>query len=105
MDANNQNGAVDNNTNANNQQNPNTGVEAPKTFDEILKESNYQSEFDKKVQKSLDTARAKWEAEKEAERTEAEKLAKMKEDERKNYEIEKARKERKKLKLNLMLMN
>lgn len=94
MDANNQNGAVDNNTNANNQQNPNTGVEAPKTFDEILKESNYQSEFDKKVQKSLDTARAKWEAEKEAERTEAEKLAKMKEDERKNYEIEKARKEK-----------
>ena len=94
MDANNQNGAVDNNTNVNNQQNPNTGVEAPKTFDEILKESNYQSEFDKKVQKSLDTARAKWEAEKEAERTEAEKLAKMKEDERKNYEIEKARKEK-----------
>lgn len=91
MDANNQNGAV---VNDNSQQNPNTGVETPKTFDEILKESNYQSEFDKKVQKSLDTARAKWEAEKEAEKTEAEKLAKMKEDERKDYEIEKARKEK-----------
>lgn len=95
MDANNQNGSVvNNNNNVNNQQNPNTGVETPKTFDEILKESNYQSEFDKKVQKSLDTARAKWEAEKEAEKTEAEKLAKMKEDERKDYEIEKARKEK-----------
>lgn len=91
MDTNNQ-GNVVNNNDVNNQQNPNTGVETPKTFDEMLKESNYQSEFDKKVQKSLDTARAKWEAEREAEKTEAEKLAKMKEDERKDYEIEQARK-------------
>lgn len=87
MDANN-NGTV----NTSVQQNQNTGVETPKTFDEMLKEANYQSEFDKKVQKSLDTARAKWEAEKEAEKSEAERLAKMKEDERKDYEIEKAHK-------------
>lgn len=98
MDANNQNGAnVDTNTNNNanvnaQQQTPNTGVETPKTFDEMLKESNYQSEFDKKVQKSLDTAKAKWEAEMEAKQSEAEKLAKMKEDERTAYELEKARK-------------
>lgn len=98
MDTNNQKGAVvdtntNTNTNVNNQQQtPNTGVETPKTFDEMLKESNYQSEFDKKVQKSLDTARAKWEAEREAEKTEAEKLAKMKEDERTAYELEQARK-------------
>lgn len=100
MDTNTQKGAVvdtntNTNTNVNNQQQtPNTGVETPKTFDEMLKENNYQSEFDKKVQKSLDTARAKWEAEKEAEKSEAEKLAKMKEDERKDYEIEKARREK-----------
>lgn len=93
MDANNQNGAVvNNNNNVNNQQNPNTGVETPKTFDEMLKESNYQSEFDKKVQKSLETAKAKWEAEMEAKKSEAEKLAKMKEDERTAYELEQARK-------------
>lgn len=92
MDTNNNAGVVDNN----NQQNQIQGadIQVPKTFDEMLKESNYQSEFDKKVQKSLDTARAKWEAELEAKQSEAEKLAKMKEDERKDYEIEKARKEK-----------
>lgn len=92
MDTNNNNGAVENS----NQQNQMQGadIQVPKTFDEMLKESNYQSEFDKKVQKSLDTARAKWEAELEAKQSEAEKLAKMKEDERKDYEIEKARKEK-----------
>lgn len=92
MDANNNAGVVENN----NQQNQNMGadVQVPKTFDEMLKESNYQSEFDRKVQKSLDTARAKWEAEQEAKQSEAEKLAKMKEDERKDYEIDKARKEK-----------
>lgn len=94
MDTNNQNGTVvNNNTNVNNQQQAqNAGVETPKTFDEMLKESNYQSEFDKKIQKSLETAKAKWEAEALAKQTEAEKLAKMKEDERKNYELEQARK-------------
>lgn len=88
MDANNSNGVVDNN----NQQQPTNQVETPKTFDEMLKESNYQSEFDKKVQKSLDTARAKWESEQAEKQSEAEKLAKMKEDERKDYELEQARK-------------
>lgn len=90
MDTNNQ-GNVDNN-NVNNQQNPNTGAEAPKTFDEMLKESNYQSEFDRKVQKSLETAKAKWEADMQAKQSEAEKLTKMKEDERTAYELEQARK-------------
>ena len=92
MDANNNASVVENN----NQQNQNIGayVQVPKTFDEMLKESNYQSEFDRKVQKSLDTAKAKWEAELEAKQSEADKLAKMKEDERKDYEIEKARKEK-----------
>lgn len=88
MDTNNNIGGVENN----NQQNQNKGVETPKTFDEMLKESNYQSEFDKKVQKSLETARAKWEAEAKEKQSEAEKLAKMKEDERTAYELEQARK-------------
>lgn len=97
MDTNNSNGAVDNNL----QQNQSTGANVPKTFDEMLKESNYQSEFDKKVQKSLDTARAKWEAEEEARKSEAEKLAKMKEDERRNYELEQARKKQEEAELKL----
>ena len=38
MDTNNSNGVVDNNV----QQNQNAGANVPKTFDEMLKESNYQ---------------------------------------------------------------
>lgn len=97
MDTNNSNGVVDNNV----QQNQNAGVNVPKTFDEMLKESNYQSEFDRKVQKSLETAKAKWEAEQEAKQSEAEKLAKMKDDERRNYELEQARKKQEEAELKL----
>lgn len=97
MDTNNSNGVVDNNV----QQNQNVGVDVPKTFDEMLKESNYQSEFDRKVQKSLETAKAKWEAEQEAKQSEAEKLAKMKDDERRNYELEQARKKQEEAELRL----
>lgn len=79
----------------------NTGTDVPKTFDEMLKESNYQSEFDKKVQKSLETAKAKWAAEQEAKQSEAEKLAKMKDDERRNYELEQARKKQEEAELKL----
>ena len=32
-----------------------------KTFDEILKEENYQAEFDRRVQKAIATAKSKWE--------------------------------------------
>jgi len=92
MDANNNAGVVENNNQQTTPQNNGADIQVPKTFDEMLKESNYQSEFDKKVQKSLDTAKAKWEAEQEAKKSEAEKLAKMKEDERTAYELEQARK-------------
>lgn len=97
MDTNNSNGVVDNNV----QQNQNVGADVPKTFDEMLKESNYQSEFDRKVQKSLETAKAKWDAEQEAKQSEAEKLAKMKDDERRNYELEQARKKQEEAELRL----
>ena len=97
MDTNNSNGVVDNNV----QQNQNVGADVPKTFDEMLKESNYQSEFDRKVQKSLETAKAKWEAEQEAKQSEAEKLAQMKDDERRNYELEQARKKQEEAELRL----
>lgn len=70
--------------------------ESKPTFDEMLKDSNYQSEFDKRVAKSLETAKSKWEKEYneklEAQKTEAEKLAKMKEEEKHAYELEQANK-------------
>lgn len=84
-------------TNATSEQQQGANAQAPKTFDEMLKESNYQSEFDKKVQKSLETAKQKW----EAEQSEAEKLAKMKDDERKNYELDQARKKQEEAELKL----
>ena len=53
-----------------------------KSFDDILKDKKYQSEFDRRVAKALETAKVKWDTEKATElenaRTEAEKLSKMK---------------------------
>lgn len=61
------------------------------TFDELLKSNKeYQAEFDRRMNKGLETARTKWDAEKQAELTEQEKLAKMKADEKAQYEREKA---------------
>lgn len=65
----------------------------PKTFDDILKDKSYQSEFDKRIAKSLETAKAKWEAESQKKledaKTEAEKLAKMNADQKAEYENQK----------------
>ena len=65
----------------------------PKTFDDILKDKTYQSEFDKRIAKSLETAKVKWEAESQKKiddaKTEAEKLAKMNADQKAEYENQK----------------
>lgn len=51
------------------------------SFDDMLKSGDYQSEFDKRVTKALNTAKAQWEkdakAREQAARTEAERLANM----------------------------
>lgn len=60
------------------------------TFDEILKDKTYQSEFDKKVSKAIETAKIKWEKEAEVKKTEAEKLAQMSAEDKRKYEIAKA---------------
>lgn len=64
-----------------------------KTFDDVLKDKAYQSEFDKRVSKALETAKSKWEADYnsklETAKTEAEKLAKMNADEKAKYAEEK----------------
>ena len=70
------------------------GASEVKTFEEILQDKTYQSEFDKKVAKALETAKTKWEEEAEVRKTEAEKLAKMDADEKHKYELEKERAEK-----------
>jgi len=42
--------------------NENTEEYAPLTFDEILEDKEYQAEFDRRVQKAINTAKSKWEA-------------------------------------------
>lgn len=66
----------------------------PLSFDEILGDKTYQAEFDRRVQKALETARTKWEAEEQTKRTEAEKLAKMDAEQKAKYELKKANEER-----------
>ena len=66
----------------------------PLTFDEILSDKDYQREFDRRVSKALETAKAKWQTEFEEKQSEADKLAKMKEDEKRQYELDKITKER-----------
>lgn len=66
-----------------------------KTLDELLAEDKeLQSQYDTKVTNSLKTARTKWQEDLEAEKTEAEKLAKMKSDEKFQYQLEKEKAEK-----------
>ena len=75
----------------------NTGAdkatETKKSFDELLKDKEYQSAFDKKIAQSLQTAKAKWEEDSKTKMAEAEKLAKMDKDEKAKYEREQLEKE------------
>ena len=68
--------------------------DTPLSFDEILGDKTYQAEFDRRVQKALDTARTKWEVEEKTKRSEAEKLAKMDAEQKAKYELKKANEER-----------
>lgn len=65
------------------------GGEDKKTFDDILKDTDYQSEFDRRVQKAINTALAKqkdkYEALMDDKLSEAEKLSKMTKDEKEQY--------------------
>ena len=64
-----------------------------KSFDDVLKDKKYQSEFDKRVAKALETAKGKWETDYQAKieeaKTEAQKLAKMNADQKAEYEAQK----------------
>ena len=71
-----------------------TTKETP-SFQELLDgNKDYQKEFDKRMTKGIETAIENKMAELEAKRTEAEKLAKMKDDEKHQYELKKAQQEK-----------
>lgn len=69
------------------------GSEGDKSFDDVLKDKKYQSEFDKRIAKALETAKGKWETDYQAKieeaKTEAQKLAKMNADQKAEYEAQK----------------
>ena len=71
------------------------------TFTELIQKPEYQREFDKLVNKSLETAKGKWEQEYQAKISEAEKLAKMNAEQKLKYELEKSNKERDEFKAQL----
>lgn len=70
-----------------------TGNKEPKSFDDILKDSKYQAEFDRRVQKALGTAKEKWKALMDDKLSEADKLAKMNKEEKAEYLRQKQEKE------------
>ena len=73
-------------------------------FDEILKDPKYQAEFDKRIAKSLETAKAKWDEDSkkaaEEERKRLEEEAKLSAEEKTKKEIEKLMKENETYKAN-----
>ena len=66
---------------------------APQSFDDILKNKDYQAEFDRRVQKALGTAKEKWELLMDDKLSEADKLAKMNKEEKAEYLRQKQEKE------------
>ena len=84
-----------------NKENVNTGAQESvgtenktQTFDEVLSNKEYQAEFDRRVQKAIETAKGKWQEINDAEKSEAEKLAKMNKEQKLEYEAQKERKEK-----------
>ncbi|GHV28083.1 hypothetical protein FACS18948_6570 [Clostridia bacterium] len=59
------------------------------SFDEVLKiNKDYQAEFDRRIQKGIETAKTKWAQETELKVREADKLARMSEEQRQQHERE-----------------
>lgn len=87
------------NTGANNEPagaNNNTGTNSPVTFDDFLKGEGNQAEFDRRVQKAIETAKGKWQEINDAEKTEAEKLAKMNKEQKLEYQAQKEKADKEK---------
>lgn len=72
----------------------NTGVNSiPVTFDDFLKNGKHQAEFDRRVQKAIQTAQESWKAKNDQEKSEAERLAQMNETEKLQYQLQKQQKD------------
>lgn len=87
------------NTGANNEPagaNNNAGTNSPVTFDDFLKGEGNQAEFDRRVQKAIETAKGKWQKINDAEKTEAEKLAKMNKEQKLEYQAQKEKADKEK---------
>lgn len=73
------------------------GSESKPSFDDFLKDKENQAEFDRRVQKAINTAvskeKSKWEALSNDKLSEAEKLAKMSNEEKANYRTAQLEKE------------
>lgn len=81
-------GANDESVGANNNQG-----QKEKSFDDVLKNKEYQKEFDRRVQQAIQTHEENAKQKAEKEKTEAEKLANMTEVQKKEYELQKIKKE------------
>ena len=86
------------NTGANNEpagaNNQNAGTNNnPVTFDDFLKDGKNQAEFNRRVQKAIQTAQEGWKAKNDAEKSEAERLAQMNETEKLQYQLQKQQKD------------
>ena len=60
------------------------------TFDDILKNKEYQSEFDRRVSKAIDTAKEKWQKEADEKISEAKRLEKMNAEQKAEYQRKQA---------------
>lgn len=82
IDTNGANNATDNNQNNQTQ-----------TFDDVLSNKEYQAEFDRRVQKAIQTHETKlkeqWKLEQDTQKSEAEKLAQMNETQKLQYQLKK----------------
>lgn len=73
---------------ANNQNN--TGANSNSvTFDDFLKDRKNQAEFDRRVQQAIQTAQDNWKTINDAEKSEAERLAKMNKEQKLEYQAQK----------------
>lgn len=77
---------------ANNQNNTGTNNN-PVTFDDFLKDRKNQAEFDRRVQQAIQTAQDNWKTINDAEKSEAERLAKMNETQKLQYQLQKQQKD------------
>lgn len=89
-DVNGANNATDNNQNNQTQ-----------TFDDVLSNKEYQAEFDRRVQKAIQTHETKlkeqWKLEQDTQKSEAEKLAQMNETQKLQYQLKKQSEENEKI--------